>query len=295
MGKLVFRSCRKKYLEENKLPLKCLLVLDNAPAHPPGLEDDILPEFSFIKVLYLPPNTTPLLQPMGQQVISNFKKLYTKHLFKRCFEITESTNFTLSEFWKEHFDIVRCLKIIDFAWQVSRRTLNSSWKKLWPDVVHSRDFEGFAAVAEGDSETVDDPEPVEQPEVEEIVSIGTAMGLLVDEDDIDELIEEHQDELTTEDLKELEAMQLSIVQEEFSAGEQGVEEEVEETTSSAEIKDMLQSFYKLKEFIELKHPEKVYTARIMGQFQDICLSHFRNVLLSRQKQASINRYFTKRK
>ena len=80
--------------------MKALLILDNAPAHPPGLEDDILDEFKFVKVLYLPPNTTAILQPMDQQVIANFKKLYTKHLFCRCFEITESTNLTLREFWE---------------------------------------------------------------------------------------------------------------------------------------------------------------------------------------------------
>ncbi|XP_068225072.1 tigger transposable element-derived protein 1-like [Palaemon carinicauda] len=75
-------SAVKNYLEENDLPLKCLLVQDNAPAHPPGLEDIIYPDFDFIEVLYLPPNTTPLLQPMDQQVIANFMKLYKKHLFK---------------------------------------------------------------------------------------------------------------------------------------------------------------------------------------------------------------------
>ncbi|XP_035221359.1 tigger transposable element-derived protein 1-like [Stegodyphus dumicola] len=83
--KLVFGTSVKKYLQENNLPMQALLVLDNAPAHAPNLEDDLLEEFKFIKnVLYLPPNTTPILQPMNQQVISNFKKLYTKHIFQRC-------------------------------------------------------------------------------------------------------------------------------------------------------------------------------------------------------------------
>ncbi|XP_068203666.1 tigger transposable element-derived protein 1-like [Palaemon carinicauda] len=125
-----FGPAVKNYLEESDLPLKCLLVLDNAPAHPPGLEDIIHPHFSLIKVLYLPPNTTPLLQPMDQQVIANFKELYTKHLFKRCLELIESTQLTLREFWKWLLDITQCLKIIDATWnEVSRRTLNSSWKK----------------------------------------------------------------------------------------------------------------------------------------------------------------------
>ncbi|XP_068245377.1 tigger transposable element-derived protein 1-like [Palaemon carinicauda] len=148
----------KNYLEENDLPLKCLLVLDNAPAHPLGLENIIHPHFSFIKVLYLLPNTTPLLQPMDQQVIANFKKLYTKHLFRRCFEVTESTQLTLHEFWMAHFDIVQCLKMINIAWnEVSRRTLNSSWKKLWPVVGAEGDFESFDPSTE--DEAVDDPPP----------------------------------------------------------------------------------------------------------------------------------------
>uniref|UniRef100_UPI00358F4F24 tigger transposable element-derived protein 1-like n=1 Tax=Myxine glutinosa TaxID=7769 RepID=UPI00358F4F24 len=81
-----FAPSVKAYLEEKNLPLKALLVMDNAPAHPPGLEEDLEEEYSFIKVKFLPPNTTPLIQPMDQQVISNFKKLYTKAMFQRCFE-----------------------------------------------------------------------------------------------------------------------------------------------------------------------------------------------------------------
>ena len=55
--------------------------MDNTPAHPPGFEDNLPEEFEFIKVKFLPPNTTPILQPMDQQVILNFKNLYTKALF----------------------------------------------------------------------------------------------------------------------------------------------------------------------------------------------------------------------
>ncbi|XP_068229669.1 tigger transposable element-derived protein 1-like [Palaemon carinicauda] len=127
MMNFCFGPAVKKFLEKNNLLLNCLLVLDNNPLHPPGLDDIIHADFSFIKVLYLPTNTTPLLQPMDQQVIANFKKPYTKHLFKRCFKVTESTQLTLRKFWKGHFDIAHYLKMIDKAWnEVSRRALNSS-------------------------------------------------------------------------------------------------------------------------------------------------------------------------
>jgi hypothetical protein len=80
----MFGPSVKSYLEEKNLPLKALLIMDNASTHPPNLQDYVLPEFDFITVKFLPPNTTPLIQPMDQQVISNFKKLYTKALFQRC-------------------------------------------------------------------------------------------------------------------------------------------------------------------------------------------------------------------
>ncbi|XP_067947153.1 tigger transposable element-derived protein 1-like [Watersipora subatra] len=63
----------KLYCRDNRIPFKILLVLDNALGHPPHL-DDFHPH---VKVVYLPPNTTSLLQPMDQGVIANFKKYYT--------------------------------------------------------------------------------------------------------------------------------------------------------------------------------------------------------------------------
>ncbi|GFS93897.1 tigger transposable element-derived protein 1 [Nephila pilipes] len=74
---IVFGPSVKKYLIDNGLPLKCVLLLDNAPAHPPGLEDDLLDEFKFIKIVYLPPNTTSTLQPWINKlypILRNFSR-----------------------------------------------------------------------------------------------------------------------------------------------------------------------------------------------------------------------------
>jgi hypothetical protein len=49
----------KEYLEEKNLPLKVLLVMDNAPAHHQGLEEDLSAEYGFIQVKFCLP--TPLL------------------------------------------------------------------------------------------------------------------------------------------------------------------------------------------------------------------------------------------
>ena len=94
-----FAPSVKMYFQEKGLTLRCLLLLHNAPAHTPGLEVDLVKVFDFIKVKFLPPNTTPTLQPIDHQVISNFRKLCTKGLFRKCFEITNDTELTLAEFW----------------------------------------------------------------------------------------------------------------------------------------------------------------------------------------------------
>ncbi|XP_008104049.2 tigger transposable element-derived protein 1 [Anolis carolinensis] len=272
---LVFGPGVKKYLLGNNLPLKALLVLDSAPAHPPDLEDYILEEFNFIKVLFLPANTALILQPMDQQVTSNFKKLFTKHLLRHCFEVTENTNLTLREFWKDHYDITTCVGIIDMAWEgVTRRSLNSAWKKLWPEVVSERGFE--------------ESKP-EELVVGEIVSIGKSMGLEVDEGDVHDLIEQHNEELTTEELQELQEQQHAEVLQEINAEEP----EAEEVIHTSEIKEMLGMWEKISDFIEKKHPEKVATSRALALCSDTCLTPFRNILKGK-KQGSLDRFLLKR-
>ena len=260
---LVFGPAVKKYLLENDLPLKALLVLDNAPAHPPTLEDDILEEFKFIKVLFLPPNTTPILQPMDQQVIANFKKLYTKHLFRQCFDITENTNLTLHEFWKGHYNIVNCLKNIDMAWEeVTVKTLNSAWSKLWPDCIPT-----------GDSAETHMPE-------EEILSLANNMGLEVDTEDIDDLVDENTEELTTEDLLQLQERDVSVEKEECIVREK-------EIPTNA-IKELLTKWQDISQFIERTHPENASTHRAISLFDDTALKYYRNILRGRKRQTTMD-------
>lgn len=101
--------------------------MNKAPGQTPGLEAQLVEEYSFITVRFLTPNTTPLNQGMDQQVIFIFKKLYTKALLQRCFEITSENNLTIWEFWNEHFNIPICLRLIDQArGKVSSRTMQSA-------------------------------------------------------------------------------------------------------------------------------------------------------------------------
>ena len=221
----------QSYLEEKNLPLKALLIMDNAPAHPSGLQDYVLLELDFITIKFLPPNTTPVIQPMDQQVISNFKKLYTKALFQRCFEVTSDTELTLKEFWKYHFTIIHFITLIDKVWQeVSYRTMDSARRNLWPEAVTERDFQGFEA----------------KLMVGDIVSLGRFMGLEVSDGDVEELIEGHREELTTEELQELEKEENKIKIDVLSSS---LEEEIKEAPTSL-IKNILADWMDVKHIAE---------------------------------------------
>ena len=114
------------------------------------------------------------------------------------------------------------------------------------------------------------------------------MGLEVDEDDVADLIAEHADELTTEELVALEQEQ----REERST-EVVEEEEEEEVLSTAEIKEMLQNWEKVRKILETHHPNKVNVGRSVNLVEENGINHFRNVLKLRQKQVKIDRFVVK--
>lgn len=284
----VFAPKVKEYLTEKRLPMKCLLLMDNAPAHPPALQED-----SFIKIQFLPPNTTPILQPMDQQVISNLKKLYTKALFKMCFQVTCDTQLNLKEFWKDHFTILNCVNMVDQAWtNVTYRTLNSAWRKLWPECVTQRNFEGFESAAGPSSAAVSSPVTIEEEAVvEDILSIGKSMGLQLNTEDIEELVVSHSTELTTEELLHLQEQQQQEMAEELSSEE----EEVREDVASSVINEICAKWTEVQTFVEKFHPNKAVTNRATSLFNDNVMDHFRRIVQQRKKKLTMDRFLIKEK
>ena len=180
----------KLYCQENDIPFKILLILDNAPGHPPYL-DDLDPD---VKAVYLPPNTTSLLQPMDQGVIANFKKYYIRRTYRQVLKaVEEDPNMTLSGFWKS-FNIYMCIKHINADWhEVAQTNMNGVWKALCPQFVNNA--EGF------------DQEEAKKI-LENLVEIFNKLDIDLEEEDFEELLESHsQQELTNEDLMELESTQ----------------------------------------------------------------------------------------
>ncbi|XP_053561440.1 tigger transposable element-derived protein 1-like [Bombina bombina] len=111
-----------------------LLLVDNAPGHPRTL-DELNPN---IRVEFLPPNTTSLLQPMDQCVIAAFKLNYLKRTFSKCIAAIDKEEGAgqevLSKFWKS-YNILDCIKTIRDAWNdIKDTTMKRALKKLCPQL-----------------------------------------------------------------------------------------------------------------------------------------------------------------
>ena len=68
--------------------------------------------------------------------------------------------------------------------------MNSAWRKLWPDCVTEREFEGFdAVVSTSTAAPVEEEQQEDRQLVDDIVTVGQSLGLEMDSDDIDDLLE----------------------------------------------------------------------------------------------------------
>ena len=128
----------KSYLHQEGLEFKIMLLLDNAPGHPQLMEG----LHGNVEVMFLPPNTTNIIQPLDQGIIATFKALYLRKCMKKLIHyLDRRPDATVKDFWKA-FNIKDAVDYIVEAWdEVLSSCMNGCWSKIWPEVVN--DFTGF--------------------------------------------------------------------------------------------------------------------------------------------------------
>ncbi|KAG7171120.1 Tigger transposable element-derived protein 1-like 171 [Homarus americanus] len=132
-----------------------------------------------------------------------------------------------------------------FSWkEVTVRCLCAAWRPLWPECALQRDFEGFEELEE-------------EAVLHEIVALGNSMGLEVDDDDVEELVEEHSKELSTEELLELHKEENETLKRSLTSEESGEEEDKEESRiiPAKDLKDAFFCWSKLSKLAEDYHPD----------------------------------------
>ena len=114
----------RKHLKNRGLEPKAILLLDNAPSHPD--EGRLISDDKKITAMFLPANTTSLIQPMDQGVL---KRRYRKSLLRKLL-MADDENQSMIAFVKS-LNIKDVIYMIGNAWEdVPSTTVCKSWFKL---------------------------------------------------------------------------------------------------------------------------------------------------------------------
>lgn len=115
---------------------RALLVLDNATVH----AKDLAREHDNIRVLYMPPNTSCVLQPMDQCPIAAFKAHYTRLVMDAAMDEMKlkkeagDSSFRFIDYLKL-MKIRHAIEFVRQAWElVKNSTLRRSWHKIYPSI-----------------------------------------------------------------------------------------------------------------------------------------------------------------
>lgn len=118
----------RDYSQNKNITPSALLILDNAPSHHTlmTLESDD----KLIKTLFIPPNSTAIIQPMDQNVINILKKNYKKMLVEDLL-----LRDTVGEGLKD-LNLKDVVFMIKNSWDsVSKKIIRQSWKHLMPEIL----------------------------------------------------------------------------------------------------------------------------------------------------------------
>ncbi|XP_017480663.1 PREDICTED: jerky protein homolog-like [Rhagoletis zephyria] len=137
MNAAIFKKCFfgifapevERFLEDKMLPKMALLLLNNAPSHPPADQLVKETEDGKIWVMYFPPNVTPLIQPMDQNAIRLLKLHYRTSLLSMVVTSVESLETCLKQ-----TNLFQAVSLLALAWKkVSQESLKKCWNRIFND------------------------------------------------------------------------------------------------------------------------------------------------------------------
>ena len=247
------------------------LIIDNCPAHP------VVNGLKAIKLIFLPPNTTPKTQPMDQGVIRSLKAKYRLRAVQKCisaidrkqplpkFTILEAKNILVAS-WDavEASSVINCFKTADISLDSQRHAASDK------DDPFRELTEELSSLRERNAELEPSEITAEQfAGLDNVVSQCENSATINDDDILAEFIIHGQVSKTDDEGKEEE------------------EEEEEESCppSKREVRESLDTLYLQSFFLqkgsEIKHKLRSITYMIEREFQ------------SRQNQSTMNQFFKK--
>lgn len=240
---------------------KIILFLDNAGSHPRELK------LKNVKVIFLPPNTTSVCQPLDQGIIHNFKFHYRDQILKHILSNMEGAK-SASELSKS-IDVLEALYFI-----------KASWKKVTPTTIKNCFSKAGFNKGQGDATEFDPEDDQPLSALANLLRSAKVVGL-VDDRTADDFITLDMD-LVTED--ESVNIQLQVSPENDSEEDNKDNEPDDELMVTDECNKIISYEEALKVVSSLKQ----FSRDDFIAFQHIknLESHFQNCLLQ-QKSARL--------
>ncbi|GFX02956.1 uncharacterized protein TNCV_390411 [Trichonephila clavipes] len=125
--------------------------------------------------------------------------------------------------------------------------------------------------------------------MEEILTTARDLELEVNEDDIEELLMGHEDELTIEELQEILNEEHQETQRNVSPSEQEEDERGPMPTSA--IKDLLKKWEDVRAMVLEWHPNQADVSRVGDLYNDNAINYFRKIPKKIEKQPTLDMFF----
>ncbi|GFU31876.1 uncharacterized protein TNCV_1111351 [Trichonephila clavipes] len=123
----------------------------------------------------------------------------------------------------------------------------------------------------------------------EILTTARDLELEVNEDDIEEFIMGHEDELTIEELQGILNEEHQETQRNVSPSEQEEDERGPMPTSA--IKDLFKKWDADRAMVLEWHPNQADVSRVGDLYNDNAINYFRKILKKREKQSTFDMFF----
>ncbi|GFV58771.1 uncharacterized protein TNCV_3731091 [Trichonephila clavipes] len=124
--------------------------------------------------------------------------------------------------------------------------------------------------------------------MDEILTTARDLELEVNEDDIEELMMRHEDELTIEELQE-------ILNEEHQETQRNVSPEQEEDErgpmSTSAIKDLLKKWADVRAIVLEWHSNQADVSRVGDLYNNNAINYFWKILKKREKQSTLDMFY----
>ncbi|GFY35414.1 uncharacterized protein TNCV_195071 [Trichonephila clavipes] len=125
--------------------------------------------------------------------------------------------------------------------------------------------------------------------MDEILTTARDLELEANEDDIEELIMGHEDELTIEELQEILNDEHQETQRNVSPSEQ--EEDKREPMPISAIKDLSKKWEAVRATVLEGHPNQADVSRVGDLYNDNAINYFGKILKKSEKQSTLNMFF----